>query len=172
VTDHRRTIRTTPLKTLRLDDGLTTVLAAELLDPSPEVWVVSPWISDVPVLDNTDGGFDVLVGDGQQGAVLLSTVLARMAQSGTHLHVAVRPDDHNAPFVERLTRAVDEHRLTVHHAADVHEKTMCGSTWIVGGSMNFTWRGISVNDEVVVIEIDPQLAAQARLELQHRWAPA
>ena len=169
MSEWRRTIRTTPRIGLRLDDGLATVFAGELLDPSPELWIVSPWVSDVPVLDNSDQDFDVVLGDGFVGPVAFTTVLARLAELGSMLHLVVKPDDHNRDFVDRLSRRVFATHLDVHHAADVHEKTLCGSNWVVSGSMNFTWRGFEVNEESVVYEVDPALAAQSRLDFEHRW---
>lgn len=167
--DWRRTIRTTPRKSLRLDDVLATVFAGELLDPSPDLWIVSPWVSDVPVLDNSDQDFDVLLGDGYLGPVTFTAVLGHIAELGSRLHLAIKPDEHNRDFVDRLSRRVLAGQLDVHHAADVHEKTLCGSNWVVSGSMNFTWRGIEVNEESIVYAVDPQLAAQSRLDFEHRW---
>ena len=34
-------------------DLLQAIFAAEILRPSARMWIVSPWISDIPVLDNT-----------------------------------------------------------------------------------------------------------------------
>lgn len=169
---YRRTIRTSPRLSLRLDNGLAAVFAGELLDPSPEIWIVSPWVSDVPVLDNSDQDFDVLLGDGFVGPVAFTTVLGRLAEFGSLLHLTVKPDDHNRDFVERLSRHVPSSQLDVHHAADVHEKTLCGWNWVVSGSMNFTWRGFEVNEESVVYDIDSALAAQSRLDFEHRWPRA
>lgn len=168
--DWRRTIRTTPRKSLRLDDGLATMFAGELLDPGPHLWIVSPWVSDVPVLDNSDHDFDVLLGDGYLGPVAFTAVLGRIAEFGSKLHLAVKPDDHNRDFVDRLSRRVLAAQLDVHYSADVHEKTLCGSNWVVSGSMNFTWRGFEVNEESIVCAVDPELAAQSRLDFEHRWS--
>lgn len=167
--DWRRTIRTTPRKSLRLDDGLATVFAGELLDPSRDLWIVSPWVSDVAVLDNSDQDFDVLLADGYLGPVAFTAVLGRLAEFGSQLHLAVKPDEHNRDFVDRLSRRVPAGQLDVHLDADVHEKTLCGSNWVVSGSMNFTWRGFEVNEESIVYAVDQELAAQSRLDFEHRW---
>lgn len=171
MSDLRRRIRTTPRMRLTIDDALVPIFVGELLDPSPDIWIVSGWISDVPVLDNSERDFDALLGDGYHGRVSLSAVLGRIASLGSRLHVAVQPIDHNRDFVDRLTRRVPAGRLDVRQSADVlHEKTMCGATWVVSGSMNFTWRGIEVNEESVDIEVDAQRAAESRLDFEHRWS--
>jgi hypothetical protein len=35
--------------------------------------------------------------------------------------------------------------------------------------MNFTWNGMEVNSEAITYTIDSQLAAQTRLDFEHRW---
>ncbi len=167
--DWRRTIRTTPRKSLRLDDGLVTAFAGELLDPSPDLWIVSPWVSDVAVLDNSNQDFDVLLADDHLGPVPFTVLLGRLAEFGSHLHLAVKPDEHNRDFVDRLSRRVLPEQLDLHFAADLHEKTLCGSNWVISGSMNFTWRGFEVNEESIVYAVDRELAAQSRLDFEHRW---
>ena len=39
---------------------LQALFSAELLVPSRRLWLVSPWISDIPILDNTAAGFSML----------------------------------------------------------------------------------------------------------------
>jgi phosphatidylserine/phosphatidylglycerophosphate/cardiolipin synthase-like enzyme len=53
--------------------------------------------------------------------------------------------------------------------ADVHEKTLCGKNWLLTGSMNFTLRGMQVNDEAVTYKISEAAAAQARIDFARRW---
>ena len=39
---------------------LASLFAAELICPSECLWLVSPWISDIQILDNQASGFDPL----------------------------------------------------------------------------------------------------------------
>ena len=55
-----RTLRTSPVTGIRLDPVLTSVLLAELLTPSDELWLVSAWISDVIAIDNSPGKLPVV----------------------------------------------------------------------------------------------------------------
>ena len=48
-----RTIRPSPVTGIKLDPVLTAILVAELLTPSPELWLVSAWVSDVTAIDGT-----------------------------------------------------------------------------------------------------------------------
>jgi hypothetical protein len=154
---------------VRINDVLSAALVSELLDPSPDLWLVSPWVSDIVVLDNRDESLLGVLGETHAGEIHLSEVLARLASAGSELHIAVRPDAHNEHFLDRLQRLLGR-SFDLHKGADLHEKTLCGYDWLITGSMNFTWRGIGMNDEAVTYTVDRAAAAQARLDLEHRWS--
>ena len=44
-------------------DVLQNVFVGELVASSPCVWIISPWLSDIPVIDNSAGGFDSFSAD-------------------------------------------------------------------------------------------------------------
>lgn len=163
-----RTLRTSPVTGIRLDPVLTAVLIAELLTPSDELWLVSAWISDVIAIDNTRGDYDMLFADASARAYHLSEVLALLT-AGANLTVVTRPAEHNETFLARLRRRANPARLTVIRHADEHEKTLCGSNWLLTGSMNFTMRGMQVNDEAVTYKVSEAAAAQARIDFTRRW---
>lgn len=164
-----RTLRTSPVTGIRLDPVLTAVLLAELLAPSDQLWLVSAWISDVIAVDNTRGDYDSLFADASARAYHLSEILALLTVSGTDLYVISRPAEHNNAFLARLQRRADSGRLTVVRHADVHEKTLCGRDWVLTGSMNFTLRGMQVNDEAVTYKVSEAAAAQTRIDFVRRW---
>ena len=164
-----RTLRTSPVTGIRLDPVLTAVLLAELLAPSDELWLVSPWISDVAAVDNTRGDYDSLFADASARVYHLSEILALLTVSGASLTVITRPAGHNNAFLARLHRRAEPGRLTVIQDADVHEKTLCGKNWLLSGSMNFTLRGMRVNDEAVTYKVSEAAAAQARIDFARRW---
>lgn len=176
MTTWRRSLRTDPRSGLSIHDVLATVLTAELLAPSPQLWLVSPWISDIAVLDNRDQRLEPLVGEGWAREIFLSEVLSQLIHGGAHLDLAIRDEEHNQRFLKRLDGALRrfdrtlESAVDVHTGPDLHEKTMCGNEWLITGSMNFTWRGMEQNDEAVTYSVDRSLAAQTRLDLEHRWS--
>jgi hypothetical protein len=165
-----RTLRTSPVTGIRVDPLLTAVLLAELLAPSAEIWLVSAWVSDVPAVDNSSGGYDGLISDASARVYHLSEILAALTERGTQLTVVTRAVSENDSFLERLGRAATPERLRVIRDSDVHEKTLCGIDWLLSGSMNFTVNGMTVNDELVTYKLDSNAAAQARIDLAHRWA--
>lgn len=164
-----RTVRTGERASVRIDTILTSVLLGELLAPSDDVWLVSPWISDVEILDNNRGSYDAIFGDVPPGTCRFSDTLARISAAGARVHVVTRPDPHNDDFVRRLHSEVPAGRVRVVRAPDVHEKTLCGGEWILSGSMNFTVRGMAVNEESITYKVGGPDAAQARLDLAQRW---
>jgi phosphatidylserine/phosphatidylglycerophosphate/cardiolipin synthase-like enzyme len=164
-----RVIRPSRVTKIRVDPVLTTVLAAELVAPSKELWLVSSWISDVVAVDNTRGDYDSLFADAAARAYHLSEVLALLTTSGSTLTVVTRSDRHNELFVNRLTLRADRAHLHVVRDADVHEKTLCGTDWMLSGSMNFTMRGMQVNDEAITYKLSDAAAAGARIDFARRW---
>jgi phosphatidylserine/phosphatidylglycerophosphate/cardiolipin synthase-like enzyme len=164
-----RTLRTSPVTGIRLDPVLTAVLLGELLAPSSELWLVSAWISDVAAIDNRRGDYDSLFADASPRIYPLSEILALLTASGAGLTVIARPAGHNNAFLARLRRRAAHEHLTVVQHADVHEKTLCGKNWLLTGSMNFTLRGMQVNDEAVTYKLSEAAAAQARIDFARRW---
>ncbi|WP_280364309.1 phospholipase D-like domain-containing protein DpdK [Nocardia wallacei] len=164
-----REMRTSLVTGVKIDTLLATVLVSELLTPSEELWLVSPWISDVDVIDNTGGAFDSVFADPSNKIYSLSEVLGTLTWAGVRLGVVTRPDRHNETFLGRLDRCADPGNTRVIHEEKVHEKTFCGTDWQLTGSMNFTYRGMNVNDELVKYRVDSRVAATTRVEFAHRF---
>jgi phosphatidylserine/phosphatidylglycerophosphate/cardiolipin synthase-like enzyme len=152
---------------------LQTALVAELLAPSDVLWVVSPWINDVPVINNEDGRFASILPQVESRDAHFSEVLAALAQAGTTLVVAVRPDKSNETFLTTLRNAqVPSGSLLERQDAALHEKTLAGDRYVITGSMNFTRAGIDYNEEQVTFDDDSALVAEVRAALRQRWGPA
>lgn len=164
-----RSVRTKPRNGLAIGDLLAAVLLSELCAPSAELWLVSGWLTDIPVLNNQTGQYDALVGEQRRSHLLLTDVLATIADRGAELHVAIRQVDHNERFAQRIIDRVDRGKVSVYRGADLHEKFLVGDDWLMKGSMNFTWNGVQVNEEHIDLEVGRQNAAQQRLELRTRW---
>lgn len=164
-----RTLRPSKATGVRADAVLTAALLSELLEPSPELWLVSAWISDVPVLDNTRGEYDSLLEDPSPRAYTLAEILGILTSRGATLTVITRGLPENQPFIDRLARGAADGRLRLEFSPEVHEKTLCGSDWLISGSMNFTFNGTSVNDEAVTYKVDGKAAAEARIDYTRRW---
>jgi hypothetical protein len=165
----KRTVRTRPRNGLAISDVLAAALLAELCSPSEELWLVTGWVTDIPVIDNSIRQFDAVMGAETRSTLSLTDVFTILTQQGTHVHVAVREDPHNQTFVGRLQRVCASDALHLYSGADLHEKILVGWTWVLKGSMNFTWHGTQRNEEGLDFEVDPADAARQRLELRTRW---
>ncbi|MGA4792242.1 phospholipase D-like domain-containing protein DpdK [Nocardia sp. AB354] len=166
-----RTVRTGNRMRLRADSMLSTALLVELAHPGDSVWLVSGWITDIEVIDNTQGAFDTLLGDNPPAVCRLSQILSLIADAGARIHVVTRDNAHNRIFAAHLERALTdpERQLDLHFDDKIHEKTLCGRNWMLTGSMNFTISGLGDNEESVTYKIDDPEIAQAHLDFTERW---
>jgi len=157
------------LTSRQLPDLLQTILVAELIAPSQCLWLVSPWISDIPVIDNTANTFQALEPSWYRSRIRLSQVLASLTQQGTTVYVATRPDLHNNSFLETLKAKADLDYLNLHKAEELHSKGILSDSFYVAGSMNFTFNGITVNQETLSYETDSAAIAEQKLNFRARW---
>lgn len=166
---------TRDLVTPRQRQGLTDVLqgcfASELLAPSTRLWLVSAWLSDIEVLDNSGGAFAFLCPDWPYGLVRLSSVLGRIAELGGSIFIGMNEATHNDSFCLRLNElkkefpgAIDWRRVD-----KLHQKCLCGDDFALRGSMNFTYYGLNVNEEQMTLTTSQQEVALLRMELIERW---
>ncbi|WP_020388786.1 phospholipase D-like domain-containing protein DpdK [Kribbella catacumbae] len=167
-----RNVRTRPRNGLAITDLLTSTLLSELCCPSDELWIVSGWITDIPILENKHRQYDAVLESVARSSLSLTEVLAELAARGAHLHVALRSVDHNTRFRNRLQDRVRPDRLSLYESADVHEKIMVGNDWVMKGSMNFTWNGVQQNEESIDFSVGKAAASFERLELRTRWIEA
>src|SRR5581483_1422998 len=139
----RRVIRKSRLAGMRdARTLLEVVLAAECLEPSKVLWVVSPWISDIPVFDNRGGSFGLVLEDAGEREIRLSELLIRLATMGSTIVVAIRDDEKNVPFLAALRdRPPYRGTIEVVTSNELHEKTLAGEDFVLTGSMNFTQAG-------------------------------
>jgi hypothetical protein len=164
-----RTVRTRPRNGLAISDVLTAALLSEFCSPSKELWLVSGWVTDLVVIDNAYQQFDAVLGVDARSSLTLTDVLGALSRRGAHVHVALRQEQHNRRFIERVESVCKPDLLNVYSSPDLHEKFLVGWTWLMKGSMNFTWNGVQVNEESIDFQADPGEAARQRLELRTRW---
>ncbi len=155
----------------QVPDLLQNLFTAEFLRPSDQLWIVSPWVSDIPVLDNNDLAFRALNPQWPRGPILLSKALERFAELGTLVHLVTRALKSNQRFLDRF-RSLHGYRnnqLILYTDDMNHSKGILGGKFYLSGSMNFTNTGISANDETVHLHIDPATISRTRIEFMSRW---
>jgi phosphatidylserine/phosphatidylglycerophosphate/cardiolipin synthase-like enzyme len=159
------------LSSRQIPDLLQIIFVAELIAPSQYLWLVSPWVSDIPVIDNTANTFLCLEPSWYRSHIRLSQVLTTLAERGTNVNIATRNDIHNQRFIEQI-KAKTEHQklpLQFHITEELHAKGILGDSYYLAGSMNFTYNGIIVNEEAVTYETSPEAIAEQQLIFSSRW---
>jgi len=149
-------------------DVLAMVLAEELLLPSKTVYLAAPWVTDIVIFDNTTGSYVGLNPEWSRREIRLLDVLVAIVANNTRLDIRVRPDPHNRPFGKRLSSALADIGLqdscVWSEIPDFHTKGLLTDRVWIGGSMNFTERGIGLNAESLTIDFNPQKVASIHLE--------
>lgn len=171
-----RHIRKGPMRArLDVQQALESLFVAETLFGSPEIWIVSPWISDVPIIDNRGGQFAHLAALGKK-KILLSEILIFLASRfETRVTVVVSDHEWASEFRTGLPRsfalAKMSHmlKLIVASQFELHEKSITTQEWQVAGSMNFTKQGIELRDEVVTIDNSSKSLAESIIDLRNRF---
>jgi hypothetical protein len=146
-------------------DCLSTLLVLELLHPSSELYLISPWLSDMPLINNKFGQFSAIMGDMKKTDLRLKDVLSGLAERGTAVKIMCRPDQ---PQTENFLRLLPP-EIEVQKAITLHEKGLITAAFYLRGSMNFTYSGITLNDENIELSTDPEYVRLALIEARQRW---
>lgn len=169
-----RSLRTTAFASREeLADALQCLFVSEVLVPSTPLWVVTPWISDVPIIDNRAGGFGGLIPALPNRWIRLAEVIEQQLVRGGSLVVACRPDDHNRSFTDQVTRRAREvgreQSVRVRMSPELHEKGILSEGAFFSGSMNLTYNGLRRLEEVIHLTDDADSVARTRAAYQDRW---
>lgn len=160
-----------PAQSRAVRDLFQGLFVAELIHPSPKLWLFFAWISDVEIIDNSAREFAALEPDWPAAPIRLSLVLRALLARGVELRLVIRADGHNDYFIARLqtlkARYGDQIKWTVEKS--FHAKGLLGADYFLSGSMNLTLNGISINGEHLVLRTDPAAVAEQSIELESRW---
>lgn len=162
----RRIFKSSMTGTAVIREMMQLMFLAELLQPSEDIWIVSPWVSDVVVLDNRAGSFDVVNPEWHRREIRLSDLSVQLLTGGSHLTVVTRPDEHNFTFLDMLSEKTHEtsleKQLTIIKRDTLHTKGVLTGVGLLLGSMNLTYSGFELNDEVIEYDTDPGRISTAR----------
>ncbi|MCW0021398.1 phospholipase D-like domain-containing protein DpdK [Rhizobium sp. BT-226] len=160
-----------PAQSRAVRDLLQSLFVAELMSPSPKLWLFFAWISDVEVIDNSARQFAALQPDWPSAPIKLSEVLRALLSRGIQIRLIIREHGHNDYFIAKLQalKAIfgDQVRWTIEKS--FHAKGLLGADYFLSGSMNLTLNGISINGEHLVLRTDPPTVAEQTIELESRW---
>lgn len=152
---------------------LQALLIGELIAPSDCLWIVSPWLTDIPLLDNRSGNISSLEPTWGRKELYLVEVLKRLMAQGGRLAIVTRPDGHNKTFQKRLRLAAadigKEDNLYVRERSELHRKGILSDSFYLSGSMNLTHNGVIRLDETVMLETEPGKLAEARIAFHDNY---
>ncbi|MDO6777380.1 phospholipase D-like domain-containing protein DpdK [Shewanella sp. 3_MG-2023] len=143
-----------------IKDLLSSLLVAESLNPGV-IYILSPWISDFPVLDNTTGNFDAVNPKWGHRHVYFFELLQNCVEAGATLKLAIRE---NRDKMHQLEQNLCNYssRFKVVELKDLHEKGLLTDCALIRGSMNFTYFGATVNYECITYTTNPAQIAEKR----------
>jgi hypothetical protein len=150
---------------------LQSLFIAECLLPSRRFWLISAWVSDIAVVDNTARQFAAIDPTWPAASISLSAVLNTILAQGSEVVVVTNTSADNRDFIAKLEARGSPHgsRLRLIQQANLHEKGLLGERFMLDGSMNFTFHGVYINEEHLVYRTDPAAIAERRLVLEARW---
>lgn len=161
IASHRRS-RDVPAEILQ------SVFAAELIEPSDPLWIVSPWVTDLEVIDNEGGRFSALNPDWPNAPIRLVSVLSTLVTRGGSVAIVTTDDSHNDDLERKLdAEGLDGLRLMRRPA--LHMKGIVGRGFALEGSMNLTYNGVHRNEERLIYRTDPAKVSEIRIEFEQRW---
>ena len=160
-----------PAQSRALVDILQSLFVAELVSPSPRLWLFFAWISDVDIIDNSARAFAALEPDWPASQIRLSQVLQALLARGSEIRLVLREQAHNDYFLARLRHLKERFGAQIKWAVepDFHAKGMLGKDFFLSGSMNLTNNGVSVNGEHLALRTDLELVSEQAIELEERW---
>jgi phosphatidylserine/phosphatidylglycerophosphate/cardiolipin synthase-like enzyme len=150
---------------------LQSLFVAELIRPSSRIWISSPWINDIDLVDNTARQFGSLVPTWPASWIRLSDVLRALLDRGADIVIVANYDQQNSEFLSRMRLFNDLYpgRMHVIQNMEVHEKGILSDNFTLDGSMNITYRGVHINQEYLGYRCDNQAIHERRLVLEERW---
>jgi phosphatidylserine/phosphatidylglycerophosphate/cardiolipin synthase-like enzyme len=177
VTVHYRRIfksQHTGVATIR--ELLQTMFVGEMLLVGEKIWIVSPWVSNVVLIDNRAGNFDTLNPEWSRREIRLVDVLVALMARGCHVVIVTRDLETNRGFINQLSdiseRNALESHVTIKTHNPLHTKGILLSKCLLMGSMNLTYNGLEMNDEWIQFSIDSEDIAKTRLEFSTYTAGA
>lgn len=143
-----------------IKDLLSSLLVGECINPGV-IYLLSPWISDFPVLDNTMGNFDAVNPKWGHRHVYFFELLQNCVESGATLKLAIRE---NRDKIRGLEQSLSNHsdRFKVVEIKELHEKGLLTDCALIRGSMNFTYFGATVNYECITYTTNLKQVAEKK----------
>ncbi len=149
---------------------LSSLFVSELLSPSPELYLISPWLSNVTLIDNRFAQYSVLCRELDKDLLNLADILLLLSQKGTSVHIIARPN--HGPTRDFLGGLSNGKNIAWRFNEKEHEKGLISTRFCLSGSMNFTYSGVNINKERVELSKNPEKVFSVLQEARLSWQEA
>ena len=135
---------------------------------------MSPWITDIDVIDPTSGSFRAINPDRDGVFARLTSVLARLQELGTDVTVVTKPKD-SSSFLRMLRsksppQPIGSSRgLQIVEREELHAKGLLGDDYCLSGSMNFSYSGMNKWDEALTFHTKKDEIAKLKLDFENEY---
>lgn len=154
--------------TQSLKDCLSTLLSLEIIEPSQEIYLISPFLSNTPIMDNRFKQYSDLLPIVEGNFIYLSDIIKTLAWKKVKIRIICNPErKETKDFLKLLGSDVEIRELK-----NNHEKGLVTSNFYIHGSMNFTYSGININGENVRVTFLTAEVNQALMSARARWEEA
>jgi phosphatidylserine/phosphatidylglycerophosphate/cardiolipin synthase-like enzyme len=169
----RHILRSSSASRHEIRELLQGIFVRELLFPSRCLWLVSPWIRNIEVIDNRAAAFKSLAPDLPPTGINLHQVLYKLLERGTRVVLAIRPERESVHFGMNLSHSLEGRipadAFTFVQRDILHAKGLIGDDFGLTGSMNFTFNGVELQTELVALERDRAEVAKLRIAFAEEY---
>jgi len=159
-----------PAQSASIVELVQSTLSLELIQPSKTLWLGSAWISDIPILNNCAFQFSSLEPDWPAEMISLSTVLLAIAKRGTKVIIITRENEENIHFIQKMKDSeMYGVSVIVVLRDEFHEKGLLSEDYEIFGTMNFTYKGITTNDERITYRTDLSKLSERQLTAWNKY---
>jgi len=172
----RHILRSSSASRQEIREVLQGLFIRELLLPSRCLWLISPWVRDIEIIDNRAAAFRSLVPELPAAGIHLHQVLHKLLERGTRVVLAVRPERESVHFGMTLRHSLEGRipadAFTLLQRDVLHAKGLVGDDFGLTGSMNFTFSGVELQTELVTLERDRAEVARMRVDFHSEYGGA
>jgi hypothetical protein len=150
---------------LVLRDYLASLFVSEAINPSKELYLISPFLSNSPLLENKNNQYTDVFPLIKSKTIYLSDILSTLAWKGMKVRIICDDErEETKPFMQTLYNKVEFRKLEQNH-----DKGLVTSNIYVHGSMNFTYSGIYLNKESIRSTNKVSDINEALISFRQRW---
>ena len=159
-----------PAQSQSIVELIQSLLTLELIQPSKRLWLGSAWISDIPILNNETFQFSSFEPSWSGDMILLSSVLLAIAKRGTKITIITRNSEENRNFIEKIKNStLYSQNIEIIIREEFHEKGLLSDDYELFGTMNFTYNGITTNDEHIVYRTNRTKIAERQMTMSNKY---